>query len=214
MFKFITKIKQRLLFKREQNLIDKRNWVKLHKISLSEKGQIYLLESGWQNGISNFYLNKSFCAAARAILIKKHFDDVSKSMIVWGLSPDEVTLLVTEGDPQNIRYYIDKEYRFNEQDEIKLIERAFVDSRIEELVLYYAGKIGGINNEKAEILLIQKGKFKFIRNYIKQMSNSGLYRKSEVELIKRRDKDLVKIYSKKFIWQPDAQDLLDAGWLE
>lgn len=209
------KIRHQRLLKRQKCFIDSHDWGKLSKyLPLDDEAEVYLIKSRWIEGIGTYQRFYFFHTPARALLIEENFGYASDSVINSGLSPEEQTLLVTKGAIKNICIFIGNDKSFNEDDEFLLVKRALDDERLEPIVINYAEKSNRLHSQKAESILMQKGRTAFVLAYIKINSKCGLTAKSEVELIKRNDKMLARAYGKLYVWQPDAQDLIDAGWLD
>ena len=215
MFSFFKKMRRQRRLKKEMLLIDKRDWGRIADfLPLSDEIQVYLVKSHWLEGIGTYQRFYSFGSQARALLIEEAQGYASENIIEFGLSPDEETLLVTKGDIENIRFFIEQGYFFKEENEFLFVQRAMQDERLEQLFINYAEKRKRLLSQKTESLLVQQGRSRFVLAYIKIPCEYGLTAQSEVELIKRLDKRLIYAYEKNYNWLPDAQDLIDAGWLD
>ncbi len=215
MFSFFKKIRRQRRLKKVMSFIDQRDWGQIANfLPLSDEMQVYLVKSHWLEGIGTYQRFYGFGIQARAPLIEEAMGYASENIIEFGLSSDEETLLVTKGDIKNIGFFIEQNYIFDEENEFLFVQRALQDERFEPLFIRYAEKKKRLLNQKTESLLIQQGRSGFVLAYIKIPCECGLTAKSEVELIKRLDKRLIYAYEKMYSWQPDAQDLIDAGWLD
>lgn len=215
MFKFIKKIRHERRLRNEKICIDEQNWYHLAKfLPLSEEAQVYLANSHWEEGVDTYQHYYNFCPQARTILLEKTSGYAAQNLITKGLTPEDETFLVEKGSLQNVYYYFSGGRKFSEENEIKLVKRAITNSSFENAVIEYAKKYNRMQSQEAEILLINQGRGSFILAYINIPCEFGLFAKAEVELIKRKYRRLIKAYEKKYNWQPDAQDLIDAGWLD
>ena len=215
MFNFLKEMRRQRRLKKEMFLIDQRDWGQIADfLPLSDEIQVYLVKSHWLEGIGTYQRFYSFGSQARALLLEEAMGYASENIIEFGLSPDEETILVTKGDIKNISFFIAQDYMFSEENEFLFVQRAIQDERLEQLFINYAEKKKRLLSQKTESLLVQQGRSNFVLAYIKIPCECGLTAQSEVELIKRLDKRLIHAYGKMYEWQPDAQDLLDAGWLD
>lgn len=215
MFSFLKNIKRQRRLKKVRSLIDQHDWGQIADfLPLCDEIQVYLVKSHWLEGIGTYQRFYGFGMQARALLIEEAMGYASQNIIEFGLSPNEENFLVTKGDIENIRFFIEQGYFFKEENEFLFAKRALQDECLEPLFINYAEKRKRLLSKKAESLLVQQGRSRFVLAYIKIPCEYGLTARSEVELIKRLDKRLIYAYEKNYNWLPDAQDLIDAGWLD
>lgn len=170
MFSFFKEKRRQIHLKKEMLLIDKRNWRRIADfLPLSDEIQVYLVKSHWLEGIGTYQRFYSFGAQARALLIEEAMGYASQNIIEFGLSPDEETLLVTKGDIENIRFFIEQGYFFKEENEFLFAKRALQDECLEPLFINYAEKRKRLLSQKTESLRVQQGSIWMLLPTIKKI---------------------------------------------
>lgn len=185
---------------------------RVKKMNLSPRGQLYLINSGYFEAAMDWAERNAYCPEVRAEIIKGNtaFLLLLDKLIPFGLSEDEQILLAEKGSYYNVKSFVSQEQQFCATAAKKFLDRFLAGGLDYELMIMYA-QINLSITEDEEAYLMAKADEYFILQYIKL---GALAPKGEIAIIKRKQWSLVKPYGELYQWSADAQDYLDAGWMD